>query len=164
MSIKAGTITPSTILGRLGTYSRKNKLYFDFRELGRVIRTIFLLNYIDDVELRKTIQAATSKSEEFNEFSKWLFFGGEGFIAGNILHEQRKIIKYNQLVANLVILHNVEAMTRALRKLKREGQPITAEILAGLSPYRSDHINRFGDYTLNLDRKIRPLEYKITIS
>jgi len=48
---------PSTILRRLATYSRKNKLYFAFRELGRVVRTTFLLQYISDLELRQVIQA-----------------------------------------------------------------------------------------------------------
>lgn len=107
VSIKLGKITPSMILRRLGTFSRKNKLYFAFRELGRVIRTMFLLNYVNDIELRRSIHAATNKSEEFNNFVKWLFFGGEGIIAENLRHEQRKVIKYSQLVANMVILHNV---------------------------------------------------------
>lgn len=99
LSIKAGKITPSTILRRLGPYSRKNKLYFAFRELGRAVRTIFLLNYIGDVELRKTIQSATNKSEEFNNFTKWLFFGGEGITAENIRHEHLygfQIVKFFQ--------------------------------------------------------------------
>ncbi|KVD76331.1 hypothetical protein WI89_06975 [Burkholderia ubonensis] len=77
----------------------KNKLYFAFRELGRVIRTMFLLRYINDPEMRQTIHAATNKSEQFNDFAKWLMFGGE-VIAENVRHEQRKVIKYNQLVAN----------------------------------------------------------------
>lgn len=68
ISIKAGKIAPSTILRRLGTASRKNKLYYAFRELGRVQRTMFLLKYINDAELRRTIHAATNKSEEFNDF------------------------------------------------------------------------------------------------
>ena len=55
LSIKAGTIMPSTILRRLATYSRKNKLSFAFRELGRVVRTIFLLQYISSLELRQVI-------------------------------------------------------------------------------------------------------------
>lgn len=42
MSIKAGKITASTILWCFGTKNRKNKLYFAFRELGRVVRTMFL--------------------------------------------------------------------------------------------------------------------------
>ncbi len=66
LSIKLGKIAPSTILRRLGADSRKNKLYFAFRELGRVIRTLFLLDYIHDADLRSTIHAATNKSEEFN--------------------------------------------------------------------------------------------------
>jgi TnpA family transposase len=48
VSIKAGKMTPSTILRRLGSESTKNKLYFAFRELGRVIRTLFLLKYLND--------------------------------------------------------------------------------------------------------------------
>jgi TnpA family transposase len=35
-SIQAGRISPSTILRKLGSASRKNKLYYAFRELGRV--------------------------------------------------------------------------------------------------------------------------------
>ncbi|MBX9899211.1 MAG: Tn3 family transposase [Burkholderiaceae bacterium] len=163
LSIKAGKITPSTILRRLGTASRKNKLYFAFRELGRVVRTEFLLKYIGDVELRKTIQAATNKSEEFNQFIKWLFFGNQGIIAENVRHEQRKVVKYNQLVANLAILHNVEAMTGTLKEMQREGFPIDEEILAGLAPYRTEHINRYGDYTLDLERKVPPMNYKTRI-
>jgi len=163
LSIKAGKITPSTILRRLRTANRKNKLYFAFRELGRVVRTVFLLDYIGDVEMRKTIQSATTKSEEFNQCIQWLFFGGEGIIAENVRHEQRKVVKYNQLVANLVILHNVEAMTRVLKEFSEEGLPIDEGILGGLAPYRTEHINRFGDYTLDLNRKVQPMNYNTRI-
>ncbi|MGH8420771.1 MAG: Tn3 family transposase [Pseudomonas fluorescens] len=159
ISIKLGKITASTILRRLGTYSRKNKLYWAFRELGKAVRTLFLLRYIDDVEVRKTIHAATNKSEEFNGFVKWAFFGGEGIIAENVQHEQRKIVRYNQLVANLVILHNVEQMTRVLAELRQDGANISPEVLAGLSPYRTSHINRFGDYTLDLKREVAPIDF-----
>jgi TnpA family transposase len=63
LSIQAGRISASTILRRLGTYSRKNRLYQAFCELGRVIRSGFLLRYISDKELRSVIQGATNKSE-----------------------------------------------------------------------------------------------------
>ena len=134
LSIKAGKIAPSTVLRRLGTASLKNKLYFAFRELGRVVRTTFLLDYIGSVELRRTIHAETNKTEEFNQFVKWLFFGGEGVIAENIRHEQRKVIKYNHLVANLVILHNVESMKLTLKDLKDRGHHFEHGILKGLAP------------------------------
>jgi TnpA family transposase len=100
LSIKAGRISASTILRRLGTYSRKNRLYQAFSELGRVIRSGFLLRYISDKELRSVIQGATNKSEALNRFLQWVFFGGEGIIAENSGDEQRKAIKYNYLGAN----------------------------------------------------------------
>jgi TnpA family transposase len=163
VSIKLGKITPSMILRRLGTFSRKNKLYFSFRELGRVIRTMFLLNYINDVELRRSVHAATNKSEEFNNFVKWLFFGGEGIIAENLRHEQRKVIKYSQLVANMVILHNVQWMSRKLKELQSRGYQVGEPVLKALSPYRTTHINRYGDYTLDLSRPVEPIDYKIKL-
>jgi head-tail adaptor len=49
----------------LRVQAKKNKLYFALRELGRVVRTIFLLRYISDLDLRHTIQTATTKSERF---------------------------------------------------------------------------------------------------
>lgn len=153
VSIKLGKISASAILRRLGTYSRKNKLYFAFKELGKVIRTMFLVKYVGDVELRKLIQSETNKSEQFNGFAKKLFFGGEGVIAENIRHEQHKVVKYNHLVSNLVILHNVVGMSRAIKQLQAEGLTITQEMLAGLAPYRLEHINRFGDYLLDLRRR-----------
>ena len=64
-------------------------------------------------------------------------FGNQGIIAENVRHEQRKVVKYNQLVANLAILHNVEAMTGVLKEMQEEGWPISEEILAGLAPYRN---------------------------
>ncbi len=91
LSIKKGKITPSTILRRLGSHSRKNKLYYAFRELGRAVRTIFLLEYIEDLELRRLIFAATNKSEEFNQFSDWVAFANKT-IPENLRHEQSKII------------------------------------------------------------------------
>jgi TnpA family transposase len=140
LSISQGTIRSSTILRKLGTYSRKNKLYVAFCELGRVVRTIFLLRYLSDAELRRTITAATNTSEAWNGFVQWVAFGGEGVICQNNREEQRKIIRYNHLVANLVVFHNVVAMTRVLQRLIDEGYPVTPEILARLSPYKTEHI------------------------
>ncbi|MEQ9443916.1 MAG: Tn3 family transposase, partial [Cyclobacteriaceae bacterium] len=150
------------LIGRFTGRIRKNKLYFAFRELGRVIRALFLLDYTFDTELRKTIHAATNKSEEFNQFADWLAFASK-VIPENLRHEQTKIIKYNHLVANLVILYNVDEMTRVLDDLLQEGYPIDEDLLKNLSPYRTEHINRFGSYTLNTDQKVTPLKYDVQL-
>jgi TnpA family transposase len=153
ISISQGRIRSSTILRKFGTYSLKNKLYWGFCEFGRVVRTVFLLNFISDPELRRTINAATNISENWNEFVQWAAFGGEGVIRHNNREEQRKVIRYNHLVANLVVFHNVVSMTRIFQELVNEGYTITPEIIANFSPYRTEHQNRFGSYDMRFDQE-----------
>ena len=163
LSIRAGRLLPSAILRRLATYSRKNRLYFAFRELGRAIRTGFLLRYLNSIELRRVIQAATNKSELFNRYAQWVSFGSSGLATAAERDEQRKMVKYNHLVANLLIFHTVVGMTRALDSLAADGHgtAITAEALAGTSPYLNEHLNRFGSYELDLSKPPAPLPFEL---
>jgi TnpA family transposase len=161
-SIQAGRISPSTILRKLGTASRKNKLYYAFRELGRVVRTAFLLDYMSNQELRRIIQAAQNKCEGFNKFAQWAFFGADT-IQDNVRDNQLKIIKYNHLIANLLIFHNCRTITLALKELETKGVRLTPELLGALSPYRTHHINRFGMYELR-EREPAPVDYGVTFA
>jgi TnpA family transposase len=163
LSIKAGRLLPSAILRQLGTYSRKNRLYFAFRELGRAVRTHFLLRYISSIDLRRAIGVATNKSEHFNKYAQWVGFGGGGLVTASARDEQRKMIKYNHLVANLLIFHTAVGITRALDQLAAEGlsDVISPQALATLSPYQTEHINRFGDYVLDLSTPPAPLPFSL---
>jgi TnpA family transposase len=145
LSIRAGRLSSTLLLRRLGTESRKNNIYKAFRELGRVIRTITLLRYISEPELREEITAATNKVESYNEFSAWLRFGHDT-IERNDPAEQEKIIKFNTLLANCVIFHTALDMTAVLRQLAAEGWEITPAAVAALSPYIRERIKRFGEY------------------
>jgi len=157
LSIRAGKISSVTLLRKLGHESRKNRLYQAFRELGRVLRTLFLLQYLSNSELRKQITAMTNKVESYNGFARWLFFGGEGIIAENDPEEQEKIIKYNDLVSNAVVFQNVLDVSRILRELIAEGYPLKREDVAALSPYLTLHLKRFGDYSIDLTMPPLPL-------
>ncbi|UXI66041.1 Tn3 family transposase [Tahibacter amnicola] len=158
VSIKLGRISPSTILRRFNNKSRRNKVHDAMHEVGAVYRTIFLLEYIEDPQLRKTISAATNKSEAFNQFIKWAFFANEGLIDESIRHEQQKLIRYNHIVANMLMYHNVQEMQRVLVELRDEGWEITPEMVAALGPYRTGHINRFGVHDVDVNRSVEPLE------
>ncbi|WP_157456640.1 Tn3 family transposase [Carnobacterium maltaromaticum] len=161
MSVKAGKICPSTILN---SYSKKNKLYKAFRELGRVIRTQFLLRYISSSNLRQFIQGATNKNESFNNFTQWSFFGGDSTIQENNREAQKKIIKYNHLVSNCIIFYNVFVISQALERYTKEtGTAISEDVVKELSPYITSHINRFGKYEIDLNRKPTQLNYELFI-
>tara|TARA_R110002111_G_C5809931_1_gene356105 strand:+ start:278 stop:634 length:357 start_codon:yes stop_codon:yes gene_type:complete len=118
-------------------------LHLAFRELGRVVRTIFLLEYISDVDLRKKIQAATCRSEEFNDFIDWVAFGKDASILDNKRNTQQKIITFGQMLANIVMFHTVANTTSILNNLREEGIHYGREELSLLSAYFRENINRY---------------------
>ena len=67
LSIQAGRVMPSMLLRKLGTYSRRSRLYRAFSELGRVERTLFLLRFFSSTEVRRVIRAETTKVEAYND-------------------------------------------------------------------------------------------------
>ena len=121
------------------------------------MRTIFLLQYLADRELRQQITEMTNKVESYNGFAQWIFFGGEGILAENDPEEQEKLIKYNDLVANALIFQNVVEVSRILHELMAEGYPVKREDVAALSPYLTRHIKRFGGYFIDLSVLPQPL-------
>jgi TnpA family transposase len=159
LSIQAGKVLPSMLLKRLGTYSRKNNLYKAFSELGRVERTIFLLEYMSDTTMRQHIRAETTKVEAYHQFTDWIAFGGPVLRSADPV-EQEKRIKYRDLVANVVMLQNVVDMTNVLHDVQRDGVRITPELLACMSPYLTGHLKRFGHYILDMEAPPEPLQPK----
>ncbi len=150
LSIQAGKVLPSMLLRKLNSNNRKNKLYRAFRELGRVNRTLFLLRYVSESEFRQTIRAETTKVESYNDFTDWIVFGGELIKSGDPV-EQNKQIKYTDLIANAIMLQNVVDLTNVLNRMSGERIPVTKELVAGLSPYVRDQIQRFGRYDVDMD-------------
>lgn len=150
ISISQGRLSSATLMRRLRSNSRKNRIYKVFREVGRSVRTVALLRFLSVPQLRARITAATNKVESYNGFSAWLRFGNNGVLADNDPVEQEKLIKLNTLLANLVIFHNALDIAEVVRGLVAEGWTITAEELAALSPYLRTHISRFGAYATDV--------------
>ena len=116
-------------------------------------RLLIIINFFT------AIKAATCKSKEFNEFIGWIRFGGDGVISDNLRFSQRKIIKFNHLLANMLISHTVVHQTKAVNKLREDGMEIPDEVLAGFSSYWRDHLNRFGVFTIDMGRIVDEIDY-----
>ncbi len=129
ISISEGRLSSATLMRRLRSNSRKNRIYKVFREVGRSVRTVALLRYLADPQLRARVAAATNKAESYHGFAQRLGFGNNGVLADNDPTEQEKLIKFNTLLANLVIFHNALDIIDIVRGLVAEGWTITADQL-----------------------------------
>ena len=88
-SIRHGTVTASLMLRKLGSYPRQNGLAVALRELGRVERTPFVLDYLKDVGLRRRIHAGLNKGEDRNALAKAVFFNLPDELRGRTHGNQR---------------------------------------------------------------------------
>lgn len=87
-SIREGTVSASLIMGKLGSYSRQNSLATALREMGRIEKTIFILNYISDESLRRKIQRGLNKGEAMNGLARAIFFGKQGELRERTIQHQ----------------------------------------------------------------------------
>ena len=80
-SLQAGTVLPSAMLKRLAAFQRQNQLDLALQELGRVERTLFMLDWLESPELRQRCQAGLNKSEQRHALAQVICTFKQGRIA-----------------------------------------------------------------------------------
>jgi TnpA family transposase len=145
-SIKQGTVTTSLMLRKLGSYPRQNGLAIALRELGRIERTLFILNWLQSVELRRRVHAGLNKGEARNALARAVFFNRLGEIRDRSFEQQRYRASGLNLVTAAIVLWNTVYLERATNALQNHGHGIDTALLQYLSPLGWEHINLTGDY------------------
>jgi len=161
-SLKRGWITASLLMGKLQSFSEPNRLLQAFQEYGRLIKTIFILRYLNNEDYRRQINRQLNRGESIHSLRRFLMFARQGELWKHRAEELENQSSCLTLVTNSIILWNMIYMTAVLDYLKREGYPVSEEDIAHLSPARFDHINTYGKYRFNVaenqDRQgLRPL-------
>lgn len=162
-SIRQGTVTASLILRKLGSYPRQNGLAVALREFGRIERTLFMLEWLQDPQLRRRVQIGLNKGEARHALARAVFFNRLGEFRNRSFENQRYRASGLNLVTAAIILWNTVYLDRAVQAIRQHGQPFDEALLAHLSPLGWEHINLTGDYSWNansriLQTKLRPLK------
>lgn len=153
-SIKQGTVTASLMLRKLGSYPRQNGLAIALRELGRIERTLFTLDWLQNVDLRRRVQVGLNKGEAKNALARAVFLNRLGEVRDRSYENQRYRASGLNLVVNAIILWNTVYMERAIQSLTDSGQPVDEDLLPHLSPLGWEHINLTGDYVWQQDKRV----------
>ena len=107
-SIRQGTVTASLILSKLGNYPRQNGLALALRELGRIERTLFLLEWLQNPALRRRVNAGLNKGEAKNALTRAIFFNRWGELRDRNFENQRyRASGLNLAVAAIVAWNTV---------------------------------------------------------
>jgi len=162
ISIKEGIVTASLIVRKIGSYPRQNSLAIALRELGKIERTIFMLNWFMDPILRRRVTAGLNKGEARNALARAVCFNRLGEMRDRSYENQRFRASGLTLVTAAIIHWNTVYLERAVHYLKEQGYQMSKDHLKHLSPLGWEHINLTGDYHWPPDsminkRNFRPL-------
>ncbi len=161
-SIQSGTVTASVILRKLGAYPRQNGLAVALREIGRIERTLFILEWLQNPELRRRVQIGLNKGEAKNALARAVFFNRLGEVRDRSFENQHHRASGLNLIVTSIILWNTIYLAKAVNTLRQQGMEISDEHLKHLSPLGWEHINLTGDYFWHLNHEpnienLRPL-------
>jgi TnpA family transposase len=164
-SLKLGTVHASELVGSLlKKSSRPSGLAQAIMEVGRVNKTLYLLNYIDDEEYRRRILTQLNRGEGRHAVARAICYGQRGEIRKRYREGQEDQLGALGLVTNAVVLWNTLYMQEALSHLRSAGEIPEDEHISRLSPLMYGHINMLGHYTFTLPENIlkgelRPLNF-----
>ena len=145
----------SLILRQLGAYPRQNGLALALRELGRLERTLFTLDWIEDPAFRRQTGHELNKGEARNSLARAVCIHRLGQIRDRTYENQRHRASGLNLLVAAIILWNtryLEIAIAALRENDRHaGDDFPDELLIHLTPLGWEHINLTGDYVWATD-------------
>ena len=159
-SIRRGTVTASLMLRKLGSYPRQNGLAVALRELGRIERSLFALEWLQSVELRRRVQAGLNKGEARNALARAVFFNRLGEMRDKSFENQRYRASGLNLVTAAIVLWNTVYLERAVQALRDHGEAVDDTLLPHLSPLGWEHINLTGDYVWRQGRKTERSKFR----
>jgi len=144
-SIRTGTVTASLIMRQLASHPRQNGVAAALREFGRLERTLFTLDWINDPELRRTTGQELNKGESRNSLARAVFIHRLGEIRDRTYENQQHRVSGLNLLVTAIILWNTRYLERAVAAL-RQVEDVPDHLLTHLSPLGWEHVNLTGDY------------------
>jgi TnpA family transposase len=145
-SLQAGTVLPSAMLKRLAAFQRQNQLDLALQELGRIERTLFMLDWLESPQLRQLCQAGLNKSEQRHALAQVICTFKQGRIADRGQDAQQFRASGLNLVIAAIVYWNSTYLADALDHLRSGSQAVSAGLLAHTSPLTWEHIGFSGDF------------------
>ena len=149
-SIHSGTVLPSLLLSKLQSFPRQNALARALQEYGRLVKTLFILKYLQQPEQRKRSGRQLNKGEALHAVRTTVNFARQGRVRHRHITEQTTQALCISLVVNCIAAYNARLLPPAINTLKTQGHTINDDDVAYLGPTMTEHLNVHGRYRFDL--------------
>jgi len=146
LSLALKTTTQSIIVSKLSAYPRKNKTRQALWEYDNIIKSIYLLDYIDSPPLRRNVQKALNRGENYHQLRRAVSYANFGKLRFKTEYEQQIWNECARLITNCIIYYNATILSNLLSYKEGIGDVKGTAFLKKISPVAWQHINFCGRY------------------
>jgi TnpA family transposase len=157
-SLALKATTQSTIVRKLSSYARRNRTKKALWELDNIYMSLYVLEYIDNLTLRRNVQRALNRGEGYHQLQRAITHPNGGRFKGSTEYEIVIESDCSRLIANAIIYYNAAMLSKLLARLESEGREEEAALVKRLSPVAWRHINLFGRYEFKGDLDMPDLD------
>jgi TnpA family transposase len=151
----------STLIKRLGSYEQQHPVLQALKELDKILKTQFLLEFMDDVTLRQIVQKQLNKGENANKFSSAVNWGNNGEIKFASKTEQLLADVCRRLIQNVIIAWNYLFMSNAVLKANSKDRIVLIKTIQESSPVHWQHINLHGTFDFTNEALADALDFDV---
>ena len=153
ISLKQKTAPAHVIVQRLTNSSPSDRLTKAFTNLGRIIKTEYILRYLTDKDLRQTVQRQLNKGEYRHKLPRWIFFADQGeFTTGDYEEIMNKASSLS-FVSNAILYWNTIKINDVVEQLRQQGEDIDDKTLSHISLLPYKHVLPNGTYFIEDEGK-----------
>jgi len=152
-ALRLGTAETEAILRRFTKNNVQHPTYKALTELGKVVKTIFLCEYLQSMALRREIHEGLNVIENWNSANSFIFYGKGGELATNRLDDQEVAVLCLHLLQNCLVYINTLMIQDVLTEQSWTGR-MTPDDLRALTPLIYNHINPYGTFRLDMEARL----------
>jgi TnpA family transposase len=151
-SLKNRIVPAHVIVQRLSKSSPADRLSKALTELGRLLKTIYILNYMQNEGIRRQVQKQLNLGEQRQNVAKHIFFANQGEFRTGDLTEIMNKASCLSILSNAILVWNTIRITKRVKELRSAGHDISEEHLARISPLMFKHVIVNGAYDFSSKR------------
>ena len=151
--MRLGTADAESILRRFTRSNVQHPTYRALCELGKVLKTIFLCDYLRLEPLRREIHEGLQVIETWNSANDFILYGKGGEFASNRLEDQEILMLSLHLLQVSLVYVNTLMIQQVLAEPEWQGR-LTEVDRRALSPLKWLHVNPYGTFTLDMHERL----------
>ena len=146
VSLALKTVTQSVIVGKLSSYARKNRTKRALWEYDNIIKSLYLLDYIDSLTLRQNVHRVLNRGENYHQLRRAISYANFGKLRFKTEYEQQIWGDCARLITNCIIYYNTAILSDVMMHGDFSSDEARVAALSLVSPVAWQHINFHGRF------------------